>query len=102
MIILFDTDIGLGTPRAELDDGAAIVFLLRALGDKVAGVTAVHGNASLESAMNNSRRLLAELFRADGHSAGARSRQWAGGAKRVVCRMGSRVRRHASLAPCSG
>ena len=30
MIILFDTDIGLGTPRAELDDGAAIVFLLRA------------------------------------------------------------------------
>lgn len=65
MIILFDTDIGLGTPRAELDDGAAIVFLLRALGDKVAGVTAVHGNASLESAMNNSRRLLAYLERTD-------------------------------------
>lgn len=65
MVILFDTDIGLGTPRAELDDGAAIVFLLRALGEKVAGVTAVHGNASLESAMHNSRRLLSYLERTD-------------------------------------
>lgn len=65
MLILFDTDIGLGTPYAELDDGAAIVVLLRALGEKVVGVTAVHGNASLESAMHNSRRLLSYLGRTD-------------------------------------
>lgn len=57
--------MGLGTPYAELDDGAAIIFLLRALGEKVGAVTAVHGNASLESAMNNSRRLLSWLDRTD-------------------------------------
>lgn len=65
MVILFDTDIGLGTPRAEIDDGAALVLLLRALGEKVAGVTAVHGNASLENVMHNSRRLLTYLERTD-------------------------------------
>ena len=34
-MIIFDTDMSLGTPRAEIDDGAALIFLLRAMGERV-------------------------------------------------------------------
>ena len=64
-MILFDTDISLGTPGAEIDDGAALMALLRAAPERVAGVTTVHGNSSQENVGHNTRRLLAYLDRAD-------------------------------------
>ena len=60
-LVLFDTDVGLGTPRAEIDDGAALIFLLRALKDRVLGVTTVHGNVQLDLATQNTLRLLHQL-----------------------------------------
>ena len=38
-MIIFDTDMSLGTPGAEIDDGAALIVLLRALGEQVAAIT---------------------------------------------------------------
>ena len=64
-MIIFDTDMSLGTPGAEIDDGAALIFLLRALGERVTAVTTVHGNTTLENVLHNSRRLLAYLGRTD-------------------------------------
>ncbi|WP_420640948.1 nucleoside hydrolase [Candidatus Leptofilum sp.] len=64
-MIIFDTDMSLGTPRAEIDDGAALIFLLRAMGERVTAVTITHGNTTLENAIHNSRRLLAYLERSD-------------------------------------
>jgi purine nucleosidase len=64
-MIIFDTDMGLGTPGAEIDDGAALIFLLRAMGERVTAVTTTHGNTTLENALHNSRRLLAYLDRSD-------------------------------------
>ena len=64
-MILFDTDMSLGTPGAEIDDGAALIFLLRAMGERVTAVTTTHGNTTLENALHNSRRLLAYLERSD-------------------------------------
>lgn len=57
--------MSLGTPRAEIDDGAALIFLLRAMGERVTAVTTTHGNTTLENAVHNSRRLLAYLNRTD-------------------------------------
>ncbi|MBK8904740.1 MAG: nucleoside hydrolase [Anaerolineaceae bacterium] len=64
-MIIFDTDMGLGTPGAEIDDGAALIFLLRAMGERVTAVTTTHGNTTVENAVHNSRRLLAYLERTD-------------------------------------
>ena len=64
-MIIFDTDMSLGTPGAEIDDGAALIFLLRAMGKRVTAVTTTHGNTTLENAVHNSRRLLAYLKRSD-------------------------------------
>ena len=64
-MIIFDTDMSLGTPGAEIDDGAALIFLLRAMGERVTAVTTTHGNTTLENAVHNSRRLLAYLERTD-------------------------------------
>lgn len=64
-MIIFDTDMSLGTPGAEIDDGAALIFLLRAMGKRVMAVTTTHGNTTLENALHNSRRLLAYLERSD-------------------------------------
>lgn len=64
-MIVFDTDMSLGTPGAEIDDGAALIFLLRAMGEQVTAVTTTHGNTTLENAVHNSRRLLAYLKRSD-------------------------------------
>ena len=61
--LLVDTDVGLGTPGAEIDDGAALIMLLRAPGLLVRGLTTVHGNVPLEAAGHNARRLLAYLGR---------------------------------------
>lgn len=60
-MIIFDTDCSLGTPRAEIDDGAALIFLHKLLKKKVAAVTTVHGNTDLLAVVHNVRRLLAFL-----------------------------------------
>ncbi len=64
-MIIFDTDMSLGTPGAEIDDGAALIFLLRAMGERVTAVTTTHGNTTLDNVLHNSRRLLAYLERPD-------------------------------------
>lgn len=78
-MIIFDTDMSLGTPGAEIDDGAALIFLLRAMGERVTVgaelpntvgrvevvVTTTHGNTTVENVVHNSRRLLAYLERSD-------------------------------------
>ncbi len=58
-MILFDTDLSLGTPGAEIDDGAALILLLRALADQVAAITTTHGNNDLEFVTQNTARMLA-------------------------------------------
>ncbi|WP_420629262.1 nucleoside hydrolase [Candidatus Leptofilum sp.] len=64
-MIIFDTDMSLGTPGAEIDDGAALIFLLRAMGERVTAVTITHGNTNLENVLHNSRHLLTYLGRED-------------------------------------
>lgn len=62
-LVLVDTDVSLGTPGAEIDDGAALIMLLRSAGLTVQGITTVHGNVSVEFATHNLRRLLSYLGR---------------------------------------
>lgn len=57
--VFVDTDVGLGTPRAEIDDGAALQVLLRDAAITVVGAGAVHGNVPAEAALHNLHRLLA-------------------------------------------
>ena len=66
-MIIFDTDMSLGTPRAEIDDGAALILLLQELGDQVAAITTVSGNAPIDAVMYNTHRLLHYLGR-EGYS----------------------------------
>ena len=64
-MIIFDTDLGLGTPRCEIDDGAALIQLLRLFPNDVAAVTTVHGNGRIEDVVQNTARLLSYLKRED-------------------------------------
>jgi inosine-uridine nucleoside N-ribohydrolase len=81
--VLLDTDISLGTPGAEIDDGAALIALVAAEGavmvpdparepplhdaipesPLIQAITTVHGNVGPELAMHNLRRLLSYLER---------------------------------------
>jgi inosine-uridine nucleoside N-ribohydrolase len=63
--VLVDTDVSLGTPRAEIDDGAALILLLRALKKDVLAVTTVHGNVRVDLATQNTLRLLSYLNHPD-------------------------------------
>jgi inosine-uridine nucleoside N-ribohydrolase len=63
--VLLDTDISLGTPGAEIDDGAALIALLASGSLDVKGITTVHGNVDAQTAMHNLQRLLAFLHRPD-------------------------------------
>lgn len=60
-LIYVDTDISLGTPGAEIDDGAALIFLLRNNTIKVAGAGSVFGNVPAQDASLNLDRLLTWL-----------------------------------------
>src|SRR5919197_139277 len=60
-LIYVDTDISLGTAGAEIDDGAAIILLLRNEKVKVAGVGSVFGNVPMQDATLNLDRLLTWL-----------------------------------------
>ena len=60
-LYIVDTDVSLGTPRAEIDDGAALICLRRSMGERVLAVTTVHGNVDVEAATWNAQRLCAWL-----------------------------------------
>lgn len=57
-LVYVDTDVGLGTPGAEIDDGAALIFLLRNKLINIVGVGSVFGNVPLPDAALNLDRLL--------------------------------------------
>jgi len=56
--IIIDTDISLGTPGAEIDDGVALLMLLNSEEVDVVGITTVHGNVSVKIATTNTLRLI--------------------------------------------
>ena len=60
-LVYVDTDVGLGTPGAEIDDGAALIFLLRNRLIEIAGAGSVFGNVPVQDADLNLERLLTWL-----------------------------------------
>jgi inosine-uridine nucleoside N-ribohydrolase len=64
-LVYVDTDVSLGTPGAEIDDGAALIFLLRQKGVRVVGAGSVFGNAPVRDTCLNLDRLLTWLGGAD-------------------------------------
>ena len=60
-LVYVDTDVSLGTPGAEIDDGAALIFLLRNQSIDLVGAGSVFGNISLHDATLNLDRLLTWL-----------------------------------------
>jgi inosine-uridine nucleoside N-ribohydrolase len=60
-LVYVDTDVGLGTHGAEIDDGAALIFLLRHKSLEIVGAGSVFGNVPLQDATINLDRLLAWL-----------------------------------------
>jgi inosine-uridine nucleoside N-ribohydrolase len=59
--VFVDTDLTLGTPRAEIDDGAALIMLLRSPEVEVIGISTVFGNATVDLTYANTLRLLNAL-----------------------------------------
>jgi purine nucleosidase len=64
-LVYLDTDISLGTPGAEIDDGAALIALLHSPHSKLMGIGSVHGNVPVNVATQNLIRLLSLLGRND-------------------------------------
>ena len=62
-LVYVDTDVGLGTPGAEIDDGAALIFLLRNPLIDVIGTGSVFGNVPVQDAYLNLDRVLTWLDR---------------------------------------
>ena len=60
-LVYVDTDVSLGTPGAEIDDGAALIFLLRNPDVEVIGAGSIFGNVPLQDAVLNLDRILAWL-----------------------------------------
>ncbi len=60
-LVYVDTDVGLGTPGAEIDDGAALIFLMRNKSIDIVGAGSVFGNVPLQDATLNLDRLLTWL-----------------------------------------
>jgi len=60
-LVYVDTDIGLGTPGAEIDDGAALILLLRHKSMDMIGAGSVFGNVPLHDAALNLDRLVTWL-----------------------------------------
>src|SRR5690349_15037692 len=60
-LIYVDTDVSLGTPGAEIDDGAALIFLLRNKRIEVIGAGSVFGNVTVEDATLHLDRLMTWL-----------------------------------------
>jgi len=64
-LVYLDTDISLGTPGAEIDDGAALFMLLGSPRVTLGGIGSVFGNAPVEDVDANLARLLQMLKRTD-------------------------------------
>jgi purine nucleosidase len=60
-LVFVDTDVSLGTPGAEIDDGAALIFLQRCREVEVVGAGSVFGNAPVQDTSLNLDRLLTWL-----------------------------------------
>lgn len=60
-LVYVDTDLGLGTPSSEIDDGAALIFLLRNESIEIVGAGSVFGNVPIHDADLNLDRLLTWL-----------------------------------------
>jgi len=60
-LVYVDTDVALGTPGAEIDDGAALIFLLRNKVINLVGAGSVFGNVPVHDADLNLDRLLTWL-----------------------------------------
>lgn len=60
-LVYVDTDVSLGTPGAEIDDGAALIFLLRNRLIDIAGTGSVFGNVPAQDAALNLDRILTWL-----------------------------------------
>lgn len=60
-LVYVDTDVSLGTPGAEIDDGAALIFLLRQKEVRVVGAGSVFGNDPIKDTSLNLDRLLTWL-----------------------------------------
>jgi purine nucleosidase len=60
-LVYVDTDVGLGTPGAEIDDGAALIFLSRNRSVELLGAGSIFGNVPLPDAALNLDRLLTWL-----------------------------------------
>ena len=58
LFIYIDTDLSLGTPGAEIDDGAALLMLLRNPAVQIAGIGSVFGNVPVKDATRNLARML--------------------------------------------
>jgi inosine-uridine nucleoside N-ribohydrolase len=63
--ILIDTDPGIGTPRADVDDGIAILLALCSPVLDIAGITTVKGNTDVHSGTANVLRLLRDAGRTE-------------------------------------
>jgi purine nucleosidase len=60
-LVYVDTDVGLGTPGAEIDDGAALIFLSCNPSVELIGAGSIFGNVPLPDAALNLDRLLTRL-----------------------------------------
>jgi inosine-uridine nucleoside N-ribohydrolase len=63
--ILLDTDLAMGAPGSDIDDGFALALALADPELSVEMVTTVNGNTDVDTATRLSRELLARLGRAD-------------------------------------
>lgn len=59
--IVLDTDMAMGVPGSDIDDGFALALALADPGIQVEAVTAVNGNADVESGVYLTKELLAML-----------------------------------------
>lgn len=64
-MIYVDTDVGLGTPGAEIDDSAALILLLTCKALQLAGAGSVYGNVHCPDALINLSRLISFFKRDD-------------------------------------
>ncbi len=60
-LVFVDTDVSLGTPGAEIDDGAALILLARRSDVEIVGAGSVFGNAPLKDTSQNLDRILVWL-----------------------------------------
>jgi purine nucleosidase len=99
--ILLDTDLAMGEPGADIDDGLALAFALADPELSVELVTTVNGNTDVDTATRLTRQLLERLGRGDVPLArGAATPlvgDWTRGGGRLVERVDAPVPGHAAL-----